>query len=217
MFETPEEVVEKSLAVLAKKDAYTAEHSRRVGELMEEFAVAVGLPKSQARQMRVSGILHDAGKLDLPDKLLGKIARGESLGGDDKVAVKRHVEPGRLLEAVGELPTAVIQAIRHHHERWDGSGYPDGLAGGDIPPAARMLAICDLFDAVTRDRPVRPGMKPRKAARFLRDNAGKELDPKLVEIFINKCVFKEGKSSAKSKFKTMVSHLHGYFRGKRKH
>ncbi len=173
------------LAALDAKDPYTRLHSERVGMLMGRFAAAMSLPLPQAKEMTIAGLLHDTGKLDTPNELLEKISQGEPFENDaHKEEMKRHVEAARIAHI--DLPATVRLAIRHHHEKWDGSGYPDGLAGTDIPPTARMLAVCDVYDAISAERPQRKALAPRKAAAALRKLEGSKLDPKLTEVFIRK-------------------------------
>jgi HD-GYP domain-containing protein (c-di-GMP phosphodiesterase class II) len=188
MFIVSDEKIAAFLKELDSKDTYTREHSIRVGELMERFATEMRLPDVHVRQMMIAGLLHDAGKLDIPDEILHKISHGESLAADEKKALEKHVESDGLLSSVGDLPVTVKLAIRHHHENWDGEGFPDRPGGPAIPPSARMLAVCDVFAAVTADLPGRKGLKPRKAATLLKKLGGSRLDPKLADVFIAKIV-----------------------------
>lgn len=211
MFRIPEENLRRYLDELGGKDPYTRQHSEKVGELMARFAAAIPLPPAQVRQMLLAGLLHDAGKLDTPKSVLDKIARGVSLDPDEKKIIEAHVESEKLLECVGDLLTSVRQAIRHHHENWDGTGFPDRLAGSDIPPAARMLSICDVYASVTAQRDGRPGMSWRKSVALLRNSSGARLDPKLTEIFIARIASSEKPESA---FDKIMNFLRKFFRRK---
>jgi len=163
------------LVALDAKDPYTRLHSERVGMLMGRFAAAMSLPAPQAKEMTIAGLLHDAGKLDTPDVLLEKISQGNPFESDvQNEEMKRHVDAARIAHI--DLPATVRLAIRHHHE----------LAGTDIPPTARMLAVCDVYDAVSAERPQRKALAPKKAAAALRKLEGSKLDPKLTEVFIRK-------------------------------
>ncbi len=184
MFKTSDEAIERFLTEMGDKDLYTRSHSERVGGLMEQFAKAIKLPAAHSRQMRLAGLFHDAGKLDMPRRILDVISSGGSLSPDDKKTLEKHVEAESRLAGVGDLPATVTLAIRHHHESWDGSGFPDRLAGTTIPPSARMLAICDVFDAVNEGKPGRASSKPRRATSILRKLSGSRLDPELTEIFV---------------------------------
>jgi HD-GYP domain-containing protein (c-di-GMP phosphodiesterase class II) len=188
MFTVPDEKIARFLEELDSKDQYTRAHSEKVGALMECFAAKMLLPDVHIRQMKLAGLLHDAGKLDTPDEVLHKISRGESLSPDEKKELEKHVESGNRLSDVGDVPATVTLAVRYHHENWDGEGFPDRLGGTAIPPSARMLAVCDVYAAVTADRPGRRGMKPRKAAALLKKLGGSRLDPKLAGVFIEKIV-----------------------------
>ena len=192
---------------LGKKDPYTREHSERVGDLMEKFAVAMKLPASHIMQMKVAGLIHDAGKLDTPNEILGRISRGESIPAAEKKALEAHVESESRLATLGFIPMTVKLAVRHHHERWDGTGFPDKLAGGAIPPSARMLTVCDVYDAVCSDRPGKKGVGPRKASKMLKKSSGTSLDPKLAQIFIDKIASPEIKPNLLERFIRKLKNL----------
>jgi HD-GYP domain-containing protein (c-di-GMP phosphodiesterase class II) len=191
MFAISDEKTARFLEELGAKDPYTREHSERVGALMEVFAARMLLPDVHIQQMKLAGLLHDAGKLDASDEILRKISTGKSLSTEEKKALESHVESGGRLSLLGDLPASVTLAVRHHHESWDGAGFPDRIGGTAIPPSARMLAVCDVYAAVTADLPGRRGMKPRKAAALLKKLGGSRLDPKLTDVFIKKIVAPE--------------------------
>jgi putative two-component system response regulator len=199
MLNVTEENLKRFMDVLNSKDPYTRRHSERVGALMEQFADAIPLPSSQIRQMRIAGLMHDAGKLDISDGILEKIAEGKSLTPDDKKEMELHVVSENQIARFGDPPVTVLQAIRHHHENWDGSGFPDGLDGADIPPAARMLTICDLYASITAERPAQKAMSWRKAVGLLRKSSSVKLDPKLTDIFIERVISTEKPPSIKEK------------------
>jgi HD-GYP domain-containing protein (c-di-GMP phosphodiesterase class II) len=194
MFNTADEKIARFLEELGAKDPYTRAHSERVGDLMERFAAEMLLPEVHIRQMKLAGLFHDAGKLDAPDAILLKISRGESLSAEEKKILEQHVESGGRLSGF-DLPSTVMLAIRHHHESWDGDGFPDRLGGTAIPPSARMLTVCDVYAAVTADLPGRAGLKPNKAAALLKKLCGSRLDPKLANVFISKVVKPEMRDS----------------------
>ncbi|MFA6448792.1 MAG: HD domain-containing phosphohydrolase [bacterium] len=188
MFKISDEIVARFLETLGEKDPYSKAHSERVGALMERFAVEMRIFEVHVPQMKLAGMLHDIGKLDTSEEILKKISLGESLSTEEKRALEPHVESVKYLSKASFLPATVILAIRHHHENWDGSGYPDQLSGDAIPHTARMLAVCDVYDAVTADLQNRKGMPPAKAAALITKLGGSRLDPKLAAVFVRKIV-----------------------------
>ncbi|HKZ05657.1 MAG TPA: HD domain-containing phosphohydrolase, partial [Methylomirabilota bacterium] len=137
---------------LEAKDPYTRGHSERVGALSRELAAALGLPAADVECVTHAGLLHDIGKIGVPESLLRK--RG-TLTGEEWAVMRQHPVIGARIVAPFEFFAGGAMVIRHHHERWDGSGYPDGLAGGAIPLGARVVAVADVLDALTSDRPYR--------------------------------------------------------------
>jgi len=129
----------------------------------------------------VAGIVHDIGKIGVPEHILTKPDR---LTDEEFAIIKTHPEVGyQILESVHELAD-VMPAVLHHHERWDGRGYPQGLAGLDTPEMARILAVADAFDAMSSTRAYRQGMTPQKAIEQIRSGAGSQFDPRLAEVFL---------------------------------
>jgi putative two-component system response regulator len=167
---------------LEAKDRYTRGHSQRVGDLGRKFALHLGLPTEIAERIRTAGLLHDIGKIAVPERLLNK--RGP-LTRDEFLRVIDHPVIGE--EMVRPLTTlsAVLQLIRHHHERYDGRGYPDGLAGTAIPYEVRLLSIVDAYDALTSHRAYRPAPLSHEAAleTLRREAAGGKWDASMVEEF----------------------------------
>jgi HD-GYP domain-containing protein (c-di-GMP phosphodiesterase class II) len=146
------------------------------------LAQAIGLSHDEVSMLNTAALLHDIGKIGIPDKVLGK--KGE-LNGEDWEAIKSHPRLGANI--VGNIPSLVpcVSSILHHHERWDGSGYPEGLKGEEIPLEARILAIADSFEAMTSARLYRPALSLEDVVKELRQGAGSQFDPKLVEVFID--------------------------------
>ena len=140
------------------KDTYAGAHSQSVSRLVEGIARAMDLDEETVEQVRLAGLLHDLGKIAIPDRILQKPGK---LDPDELKTMREHAELGyRLLEGLGVSP--VDRWIRHHHEWWDGSGYPLGLAGEDIPLGSRIILVADAFDAMTSDRVYRAaGTPPR--------------------------------------------------------
>ncbi|HEV7923630.1 MAG TPA: HD domain-containing phosphohydrolase [Thermoanaerobaculia bacterium] len=168
---------------LEAKDRYTKGHSQRVADLARTFALHVGLPAKDAERIRVAGLLHDIGKIAVPESLLNKQG---PLTRDEFLRVIDHPVIGE--EMVRPLLTlhSVLRLIRHHHERYDGRGYPDGLRGEGIPYEVRLLSIVDAYDALTSHRSYRPAPLTHAAAMgtLRREASGGKWDPQMVEQFI---------------------------------
>lgn len=181
-------------AAIDSKDHYTYKHSRNVALYSAILATAAGLNKDQICTIYEAGLLHDIGKISIPENILSKTG---ALTGDEYGVMKNHVK--NSIEMIRHLPNMdyVIPAAVGHHERWDGKGYPRGLAGNDIPLAARCLAIADAYDAMTTDRPYRRGLTAEYAAEQIEENAGKQFDPELSVIFVR--LIREGELSCVSK------------------
>jgi putative nucleotidyltransferase with HDIG domain len=166
---------------LEAKDVYTRGHSERVGAASRELALRIGLSTAEADVVARAGLLHDIGKIGIPEGLLRKPG---PLTPAEWSIMRRHPVIGAQIVSPFEFFTAGALVIRHHHERFDGRGYPDGLAGSSIPLGARIVAVADVFDALTSDRPYRPAMSTKAAVAELRAQAGRGLDGELVQVFI---------------------------------
>ena len=171
-----------ALAVaLLERDRYTGEHSESVVELTGAVARNLGLDEATTAQVQAASLLHDIGKVAIPDEILNK--PGE-LTEEQWVLMRRHTVIGeRILRAIPGLGT-VARIVRHEHERWDGGGYPDGLSGEDIPIGSRIILACDAYHAMTSDRPYRAAMSHGDAVAELSANAGTQFDPQVVELLI---------------------------------
>ena len=167
------------------KCPHTLGHTERVTELAVRLGDRMGLSGSERETLRRGALLHDIGKISIPDAVLNKPGK---LTADEYAVVKRHpLEGVRIVEPLRSL-RATLPLIRWHHERRDGTGYPDGLVDGAIPPAAKLLAVADVFDALASDRPYRSAMKLGKCLEVMRDAAAKGgLDPVLVEAMCDLC------------------------------
>ena len=163
------------------KDPYTYGHSRRVNAYAVALAEKIGLPPDQVSRVSTAALLHDIGKIGIPDKVLNKKGK---LSKEDWEAIKAHPRLGATI--VGNIPNLVpcVSSILHHHERWDGGGYPEGLKGEEISIEARILAIADSFEAMSSARPYRPALCSEKVMKELRRCAGSQFDPELVQVFI---------------------------------
>jgi putative nucleotidyltransferase with HDIG domain len=175
----------KTIASLAAavdaRDASTEQHSARVTDLAVELGRWLGLSDEKLQQLRRGALLHDVGKIGVADAILRKPG---SLTEAEWQEMRRHPEIGyRILSSVSFLEDA-LPVVLHHHERWDGSGYPRRLAGEEIPLLARLFAVIDAYDAITSDRPYRAGASHREAVVRLEAGAGTHFDPAMVEAFI---------------------------------
>ena len=162
------------------RDAYTGNHTQRVTAYALLLAEEMGLPEGERRRLRVATLLHDIGKIAIDDQILRKPGR---LADHEFDTMKTHVVRGtEIIQMIPGLAWA-LPVVRGHHERWDGRGYPDGLAGEDIPLTARVVAVADAFDAMTSDRPYRAGMPAARAFAELHAGAGTHFDPDCVAAF----------------------------------
>jgi putative nucleotidyltransferase with HDIG domain len=166
---------------LEAKDPYTRGHSERVGQWSQQLALVLGLPPADGELVAQAGLLHDIGKIGVPERVLTK--RGP-LAEDEWALMRQHPVIGAQITAPFEFLAAGAQAIRHHHERWDGTGYPDGLAGEAIPLSARIVAVADVYDALTTDRPYRAALPRGEAVAHLMAAAGRTLDARVVAAFV---------------------------------
>jgi putative nucleotidyltransferase with HDIG domain len=166
-------------ALLEARDPYTHGHSRRVARHAERIAREIGLPNEQVAKIRAAALVHDIGKINVPRPILTKPG---DLTDAEFALVKRHAADGAaMVVSLGDSELTAI--VRHHHERIDGTGYPDGLAGDDIPIGARVIAVADTFDAITSSRAYRKPRSHRQALEILRREAGAQLDAIAVGAF----------------------------------
>jgi diguanylate cyclase (GGDEF)-like protein len=173
----------RAAASLAKavdaRDVYTGSHSERVGELSARIARRLGIDEPQVELTRLAGSLHDLGKLAIPEEILRKPG---ALNDSERLVLQRHPQIGhRMLESLGVEPIA--DWVLHHHERWDGNGYPDRLRGEQIPLGARIIFVADAFDAMTSERVYRKPLSEHDAVSELERCAGSQFDPAVVDAF----------------------------------
>jgi len=162
------------------RDTATEGHSLRVAEIAGLIGQMMGLVEHQLEVLRRGGLLHDVGKIGIPDAILRK---PDKLSSEEWEIMYRHpVWGAEILSHIAFLAEA-LPLVRHHHEAWDGSGYPDGLRGAAIPLLARIFAIADAYDAITSDRPYRQARSPEEALAVIREEAGRQLDPAVVAVF----------------------------------
>lgn len=169
------------------KDEYTQNHSHRVSIYAAKVASYLGLNSERIEDVRAAALLHDIGKLDISKEILYKAAR---LTQEEFEEMKRHVEKGvEILEPVGGSLRRVLPIILSHHDRFDGSGYHPTL-GNDIPLEARIIAVADVYDSLTSDRPYRKAMSPFDAKEVITKESGTEFDPQVVDAFL--AAFRKG-------------------------
>lgn len=168
-------------AAVDAKDPYTQGHSARVARYASDLAAAIGLPPAEVELIHTTGTLHDVGKIGIPDSILKKPSRLEE---DERATMETHPVLGEVIVRKVPALAATLPGVRNHHERWDGKGYPDGLAGEAIPLMARLLALADTFDAMTSDRPYRKGLSWEIAIAEIEKNSGVQFDPTLVPAFV---------------------------------
>lgn len=173
-------MLEALSAAVDARDHYTALHSIHVADYSAAVGYRLGM-RTQLVLFEQAGLLHDIGKIGVSDALLLKPSR---LTPDEYEAIKKHVEESASI--IGTVPflSDVVPTVRHHHERWDGTGYPDGLTGEEIPRPARVLAVADAFDAMTTDRPYRTAMSVAEATRHLIEGRGRQFDPDAVDALV---------------------------------
>jgi HD-GYP domain-containing protein (c-di-GMP phosphodiesterase class II) len=168
--------------VVEADDAYTADHSRQVVDLVVAVAARLGVFGRDLHVAELAALLHDVGKIRIPGAIINKPA---PLDDAEWALMKTHtIEGQRLLERVGGLLATVGGVVRSCHERWDGTGYPDGLAGERIPLVARIVCACDAYNAMTTTRPYRPAMSADEARAELLAHRGTQFDPAVVDALL---------------------------------
>jgi GAF domain-containing protein len=168
-------------AALEAKDSYTAEHSRSLVQRAEAVGRLLGMPDAALRNLRYGAVFHDIGKLAVPEAILNKPG---PLTAEELEIVQRHTVIGEQILAPVEFLADVLPLVRSAHERWDGAGYPDGLAGEEIPLGARIVFACDTYEAMTAPRPYRAALPEDMAREELRRVAGTQLDPRVVDALL---------------------------------
>lgn len=168
-------------AAIDAKDSYTFIHSMNVSKYAVILAQALGMDENDIELVRDAGMLHDIGKISIPERILQKTS---ALTPEEYEIMKTHVENSTKMIRYLPHMDYVIPAVLGHHERYDGKGYPRGLAGEDIPYMARILTIADCFDAMTARRPYKKALSVSYAVSELQKNRGTQFDPKLVDVFI---------------------------------
>jgi len=168
-------------SALSERDRYTGDHSVSVVDLTARVGEALALGSEEIRRIRIAALLHDIGKVGLPDAILNKPG---PLDETEWEIMRQHPVIGeRILRAIPGMGV-IARIVRHEHERWDGGGYPDRIAGAEIPIGARIILACDAYHAMTSDRPYRRAMPHTDAMKELGDNAGSQFDPAVIEALV---------------------------------
>ncbi|WCB92526.1 hypothetical protein DSM104299_01222 [Baekduia alba] len=181
--ETQLEVVRRLALAAEWRDEDTGEHVERIGVLCESLALAAGFSARDAETLRLASVLHDVGKIGIPDRVLLKPGR---LDAEEWAIMKTHAEIGASMLSGSPSPLVQLgeEIARTHHERWDGSGYPAGLRGTEIPLVGRIVALCDVFDALRSKRPYKDAWTLEQALDEIRGQRGRHFDPELVDLFL---------------------------------
>ena len=179
--DSAEQVIFALAAAVEAKDPYTEAHTQRVAESARAMGVRLRLPERDLDSLYRGGLIHDIGKIGVPDAILLKPGR---LSHEEEVTMHLHPLIGENIVAPLRTGASLLPIIRNHHEHFDGTGYPDRLTGADIPRLARIVAVCDAFDALVNDRPYRPARTVEEAVAALLAGAGSQWDPEVVEVFV---------------------------------
>jgi putative nucleotidyltransferase with HDIG domain len=174
------DTIETLNAAVEARDPYTAGHSQRVRRVALAVGRALALPADRLGALGTAALFHDIGKIGMPDSILTKT---EQLTRDESALMREHVTRGSEIVAKFARFESAIPAIRHHHERWDGLGYPDGMAGDDVPLEAAIIGLADAWDAMTTDRPYAAALSLNEAMMQIRAGRGKQFNPAVVDAF----------------------------------
>ncbi|WP_278957449.1 response regulator [Aquipseudomonas alcaligenes] len=181
--ETRLQIVQRLGLAAEYKDNETGLHVIRMSHYSRVLALAAGFSEAQAEELLNAAPMHDVGKIGIPDAVLRKPGK---LDGEEWEVMKQHAQIGA--DIIGEHPSGLLRMAReialNHHEKWDGSGYPRGISGAEIPVEARIIAIADVFDALTSERPYKKAWPVEEAMQLLREQSGRHFDPELVELFL---------------------------------
>ena len=181
--ETRLQIVQRLGLAAEYKDNETGLHVIRMSHYSRVLALAAGFSEAQAEELLNAAPMHDVGKIGIPDAVLRKPGK---LDGEEWEVMKQHAQIGA--DIIGEHPSGLQRMAReialNHHEKWDGSGYPRGIGGAEIPVEARIIAIADVFDALTSERPYKKAWPVEEAVQLLREQSGRHFDPELVELFL---------------------------------
>ncbi len=180
--ESTEEILFALAQAVEQRDCQTSGHCARMAFISVSIGIALGLDRQSLVTLYQGGYLHDVGKVGIPDSILFKPGK---LTAAEWVVMRSHAVRGEEICRHVKSLAPVLPIIRHHHERWDGTGYPDGLRGGQIPQLARIVQVADIYDALTNARPYKPAMEIPKALRLMQEETDRGWrDPELMKLFI---------------------------------
>lgn len=179
------EMIQALAQAIEAKDLYTSNHVGRVRDLSVRIAEVMGLAREEVREIGIAATLHDVGKISTPDRILSKPG---ALDAEEYETMKAHAENGaNILKNIKSLPPSVHRMVLHHHERWDGKGYPRGLVGDQIPLGAQIISVADCYDAMTWDRPYRRGFSKEEALKRMEHGCGTQFNSKILCAFFAMC------------------------------
>lgn len=178
--------------IIDAKDEYTKGHSQRVADYASELAKRLGYSEEALENVRYIALLHDIGKIGIPDSVLKKTAR---LSDQEFEVMKQHVDIGNRILHDNTVIKDLFKGAKYHHERYDGKGYTEGLQGEEIPEVARIICIADSYDAMTSSRVYRPRMTEEQAIQQLLENSGSQFDPDMIEVFVQILAEKKAQQS----------------------
>jgi putative two-component system response regulator len=175
------QTVQALAETIEAKDQYTQGHCERVRAIAVRIARGLNLPEELIEPLEYAALLHDIGKIGIPERILNKDG---PLDPDETEVIKMHPIIGAQILSIVEFFLPAINGVRHHHERWDGTGYPDGVAGEDIDPLARIITLADTFDAMAQSRPYRKAIPLQAVLDEIRSESGKQFSPEVVRVFL---------------------------------
>jgi putative two-component system response regulator len=180
--DSAEQVIYSLAAAVEAKDPYTEAHTQRVAESARRIGARMGLSAEEQEMLYRGGIIHDIGKIGIPDSILLKPG---VLDSEEQIKMHLHPVIGESIVAPLKSSAELRPMIRHHHERYDGTGYPDRLASDEIPLLARIVSVCDAYDALISDRPYRDRLSQDEAFVILQSGAGRQWDPQIVQLVVD--------------------------------
>jgi len=172
--------------IIEAKDQYTQGHCERVRKLTARIAVKLGMEKAQIEALEYAALLHDIGKIGIPERILNKQG---PLDANEVDVMRMHPLIGAQILSIAEFFTPSINGVRHHHERWDGKGYPDEVAGEDIDPLARIITLADTFDAMAQSRPYRKALPIDTILEEIAKESGRQFSPEVVAVFLKEKLY----------------------------
>ncbi|HEY9054162.1 MAG TPA: HD domain-containing phosphohydrolase [Rectinemataceae bacterium] len=175
------QTVQALAETIEAKDQYTQGHCERVRRLSVRIARELGMDNSQIEALEYAALLHDIGKIGIPERILNKEG---PLDESESEAMRMHPLIGAQILSIVEFFGPAINGVRHHHERWDGGGYPDGVQGEEIDPLARIITLADTFDAMSQSRPYRKALPMGKVLAEIAEQSGKQFSPAVVDVFL---------------------------------